>query len=27
MIAGEEGGGCTGEIGHYIGFAGVTPED
>jgi hypothetical protein len=26
MIAGEEGGGCTGEIGHYIGFAGVTPE-
>ncbi len=25
MIAGEEGGGCTGEIGHYIGFAGVTP--
>ena len=25
MIAGEEGGGCTGEIGHYIGFAGILP--
>jgi len=25
-LPGEEGGGCTGEIGHYIGFAGVTPE-
>ena len=25
MIAGEEGGGSTGEVGHYIGFAGVTP--
>jgi hypothetical protein len=26
MIAGEEGGGCTGEVGHYIGLAGVTPS-
>ena len=25
MIAGEEGGGCTGEVGHYIGFAGILP--
>ena len=24
MIAGEEGGGCNGEVGHYIGFAGVV---
>jgi hypothetical protein len=24
MIAGEEGGGCTGEVGHYIGFAGIN---
>jgi len=26
MIAGEEGGGCNGELGHYIGFAGVVPD-
>ena len=25
MIAGEEGGGCTGEVGHYVGFAGILP--
>jgi hypothetical protein len=24
MIAGEEGGGCNGELGHYIGFVGVV---
>ena len=23
MIAGEEGGGCTGDVGHYVGFVGV----
>jgi hypothetical protein len=25
MIAGEEGGGCVGEVGHYVGYVGVAP--
>lgn len=26
MLAGEEGGGSTADVGHYVGFTGVTPS-
>jgi hypothetical protein len=26
MIAGEEGGGCVGDVGHYTGFVGLSPN-